>query len=176
MPKVHLKEPGFMYSACGEFTKNKERIHKFKETGDTNYTHKNELDKSCFQHDMAYEDFENLARGTAFDKVLNNKAFNIAKNRKQDGYGRGLASIVYKFFDKNSASGSSVANDEIKQNLQLAEELHKPIIRNFKKIIVYSVFKDNIWSADLADMQLIRNVNKGVRLLLCVIDIFCKYP
>ena len=82
--------------------------------------------------------------------------------------------MIYKFFDKKSA-GSGVANNEIKQNLQLAEELHKPIIRNFKKTTVYSEFKDNLWGADLADTQLIRKPNKGFRFLLCVVDIFSKY-
>ena len=82
--------------------------------------------------------------------------------------------MVYKFFDKKSA-GSGVANNEIKQNLQLAKELHKPIIRNFKKRTVYSGFKDNIWGADLADMQLINKFNKGFRFSLCVFDIFSKY-
>ena len=81
---------------------------------------------------MAYGDFKDLARRAASDKVLRDKAFNIAKNPKYDGYQRGLASMVYKFFDKTSA-GSGVANNEIKQNLQLAKELHKPIIRNFLK-------------------------------------------
>ena len=138
MPKMHLKQLGFTYSACGPFTKNKERIQTFKETGDTSYIYKNELDKACFQHDMAYGDFKDLKRRTASDKILRDKAFNIAKNPKYDGYQRGLASMVYKFFDKKSASlsdksvsGSGVANNEIKQNLQLAEELHKPIIRKF---------------------------------------------
>ena len=83
--------------------------------------------------------------------------------------------MVQKFFDKKSASGSGVVNNKIKQNLQLAEELHKPIIRNFKKKTAYSEFKDNIWGADLADMQLIAKLNKGFRFLLCVIDIFGKY-
>ena len=82
--------------------------------------------------------------------------------------------MVYKFFDKKS-KGIGAANNEIKQNLQLAEELHKPIIRKFKKRKVYSGFKDNIWGADLADMQLISKFNKGFRFLLCVIDIFSKY-
>ena len=80
---------------------------------------------------MAYGDFKNLARRTASNKVLRNKAFNIAKNLKYDGYQRGLASMVYKFFDKKT-SGSGV-NNEIKQNEQLAEELHKPIIKKLKK-------------------------------------------
>ena len=70
MPKVHLKQPGFTYSACGPFAKNKERIQKFKDTGDTSYIYKNELDKACFQHDSAYGDFKDLERITASDKVL----------------------------------------------------------------------------------------------------------
>ena len=78
--------------------KNKERIQKFKETGDTKYIYKNELDKACFQHDMAYGDFKDLARRTASDNVLRDKAFNIAKNSKYDEYQRGLASMVYKIF------------------------------------------------------------------------------
>ena len=82
--------------------------------------------------------------------------------------------MVYKFFDKKS-KGSGVANNEIKQNLQLPKQLHKPIIRNFKKRTVYSGFRDNIWGADLADIQLISKFNKRFRFLLCVIDIFSKY-
>ena len=104
MPKMHLKQPGFTYSACGPFTKNKERIQKFKETGYTNYIYKIELDKACCQHDMAYEDFKDLKRRTFSPKVLKDKAFNIAKIPKYDGYQRGLASMVYKFADENSAS------------------------------------------------------------------------
>ena len=122
---------------------------------------------------MAYGDFKDLARRTASDKILRDKAFNIAKNPKYDGYQRGLASMVYKFFDKKS-KGSGV-NIPLEFNEQLAEELHKPIIRNFKKRTVYSGFKDNIWGADLADMQLISKFNKGFKFLLCVIDSFSKY-
>ena len=98
MPKMHLIQPRFTYSACGPFTKNKERIQKFKETEDTSYIYKNELDKACFQYDMAYGDFKDLKRRTASDNILRDKAFNIAKNPKYDGYQRGLASMVYKFF------------------------------------------------------------------------------
>ena len=133
MPEMHLKQPGFTYSACGPFTKNKERIQKFKETGDTSYIYKNELDKPCFQHDMAYGDFKDLKRRTASDKVLRDKTFNIAKNPKYDGYQRGDASMVQNFFDEKFA-GSGVnmhANNE--HRLDLAEELHKPIIRKLKK-------------------------------------------
>ena len=100
MLEMHLKQPGFTYSACGPFTKNKERIKKYKKTGDTNYIYKNELDKACFQHGMACEDFKDLARRTASDKFLRDKTFNNAKNPKYDGYQRGLASMVDKFFDK----------------------------------------------------------------------------
>ena len=86
MPEMHLKQPGFTYSTCRLFTKNKERIQNFKETRDTNYIYKNEPDKAWFQHDMAYRYFKDLARRTASDKVLRDKAFNIAKNFKYDGY------------------------------------------------------------------------------------------
>ena len=89
MPEMHLKQPGFTYSACGPFTKIKERIQKFKETVDTSYIYKNELNKACFQHDMAYGDFKDLARRTASDSILRDKAPNIAKNPKYDGYQRG---------------------------------------------------------------------------------------
>ena len=139
MPEMHLKQPGFTCSACGQFTKSKERIQKFKETGDTSYIYKNKLDKAFFQHDMVYGDFKDLKRRTASDKILRDKAFNIAKNPKYDGYQRGHASMVYKFFDKKSASftdksvsGGGV-NIPLDFNEQLAEELNKTIIRNFLK-------------------------------------------
>ena len=127
MAEMHLKQPAFTYSTCGLFTKNRKRIQKFKETGDTSYIYKNELDKACFQHDMAYGDFKDLKRRTASDKTLRDKAFNIAKNPKYDGYQRGLASMLYKFFDENS-KGGGIANEP---NYQLANELHKSIIRKF---------------------------------------------
>ena len=172
MPEMYLKQPGFTQSACGPFTKNKERIQKFKETGDTSYIYKNELDKACFQHDMAYVDFKDLAKRTAADKVLRNKAFKIASDKKFDGYQRGLASMVYKFFDKKSQGRGLVNN---KENVQLANELHKRIIRKLKKRKVHSSLRDNIWGADLADMQLLSKYNEGFRFLLCLIGIFGKY-
>ena len=100
MPEMHLKQLQFTYSACGPFTKNKQRIQKFKETGDEKYICRNELNKACFQHDMAYGYLKDLARRTTADKVLRDKAFNIAKDPKYDGYQRGVASMVYKFCDK----------------------------------------------------------------------------
>ena len=102
IPEMHLKQPGFTYSACGPFNKNKEKIQKFKETGDTSYIYKNELDEACFQHGMAYGNFKDLSRRSASDKVSRDKAFNVAKNPKYDGYQTGLASMVYKFFVKKS--------------------------------------------------------------------------
>ena len=129
MPEMHLKQSGFTYSACGLFTKNKERIQKFKETGDTSYIYKSELDKACFQLDMAYGDFKDIARRTASNKVLRDKAFNIAKNPKYNGYQSGIAFMVYKFFDKKSR-GSGV-NIPLEFNEQLAKELYKLIFRNF---------------------------------------------
>ena len=75
---MHLIQPGFTYSARGPFTKKKERIRKLKETADSTYIYKNELDKAYFQHDMAYEDFKDLTRRTASDKLMHDKAFNVS--------------------------------------------------------------------------------------------------
>ena len=112
MPEMHLKQPWFTYSACGPFAKNKGRVQKFKETGDTSYIYKNELDKACFQHDMAYGDFKDIARRTASDKVLREETFNIAKNPKYDGYQTGLTSMVYKFIDRKAkGSGDNIPLD-----------------------------------------------------------------
>ena len=117
-------------------------------------------------------------------KFLLDKAFNIAKDPKYDGYQRGLASMVYKFFDSKVVSpdkeskgcGAKQVNIKLTpQNQQLAEELHKTIIKKFEKRKIHVTFKDNIWDADLADMQLLSRYNKGIRFLLCVYDIFSKY-
>ena len=132
MPEMQLIQPQFTYSACGPFTKHKQRIQNFEETGDTNYIYKNEIDKACFAQDAAYSDSKDLTKRTVADKVLRNKAFNIPKDPKYDGYQRGLASMVYKFFDKKS-EGSGVTAEHVNtklapHNQQLAEELHKLII------------------------------------------------
>ena len=151
MPEMHLRQPQFTYSAWGPFTKHKQRIQKLKETGDTNYIYKNELGKACFAHDAAYSDSKDLTKRTVADKILRNRAFNIAKDPKYDGYQRGLASMVYKFFDKKfalladkSTEGSSVDTKLTAQNRQLAEELHKHIIKKFEKRKVHAAFKDNV--------------------------------
>ena len=186
MPEMHLRQPRFVYSACGPFTRHKERIKKFKQTGDTRYIYRNELDKACFQQDSAYADHKDLINRTKSDKVLRDKAYDIASNPEYDGYQRGLASVVYKFFDKKATaepSGKHVMGSGFKKlrnttkpsSSILADELDQPIIRKFNKRKVYSQFKDNIWGVDLADMQSLNRKNKGIKYLLCAIDLFSKY-
>ena len=120
---------------------------------------------------MAYGKSKDLVKRTQSDKVSKDKAFIIASNPNYDGYQRGLASMVYKFFEKKS-KGSGIANEP---NYQLVNELHKPIIRKFKNREVYSYFRDHIWVVDLADMQLLSKYNKGIKYLLCAMDLFSKY-
>ena len=123
MLEMHLKQPGFTYSACGPFTKKKQRIEKFMQTGNTNlFIYKNELDKACFQHDMAYGKSKDLVKRTQSDKVLKDEAFKIASDPKYDGYQRGLASMVYKFFDKKS-SGSGMYRQCINWQMNFKSEL-----------------------------------------------------
>ena len=141
------------------------------QTRNTEFINKNELDKACFQHDMAYGKSKDFARRTQSDKVLRDKAFEIASNPKYDGYQRGLASMVYTFFDKISSESSVDAEP----NYQLANELHRQIIQIFKRKKVYSSFRDNITVVDLADMQSLIKYNKGIKYLLCAIDLFSKY-
>ena len=94
MPEMHLKQPGFTYSACGLFTKNKEKIEKFMRTGNADFIYKHELDKACFQHQMAYGKSKYLIKRTQSNKVLKDKAFKVASDAKYDGYQRGLASML----------------------------------------------------------------------------------
>ena len=130
-----------------------------------------DLHKACFQHDMAYGKHKDLTKRTKSDKVLRDKVFGIGSTPIYDGYQRGFASMVYKVFDKNS-KGSGIKS---LPNQQLADELHKPIIEKINKRRVYFSVKDNIWGVDLADMQSISKYNKGIRYLLCAIDVFSKY-
>ena len=195
MPEMHLRQPRFVYSACGPFTRHKERIKEFKRTGDTRYIYRNKLDKACFQHDSAYADHKDLINRTEANKVLRDKAYDIASNPKYDGYQRGLASMVYKFFDKKSTADPSSLErtgsgfKKLKNTTKptagpsalarnssiLAHECHKPIIIKFNKRKVYSQFKGNIWGVDLADMQSLSRKNKGIKYLLCAIDLHSKY-
>ena len=127
------------------------------------------------QNDLTYGDSKDLDRRAASDRILRDKAFNIAKNPKYSEYQRGLASMVYKFFDKKT-SGSGIKNNNISnKSEELSEEPNKTIIRKFNKRKAESAFIDNIWDADHADMQLISKFNKRFRFILCVIDIYSKY-
>ena len=146
--------------------------------------------KLVFQHDSAYAGHKDLINRTKSDKVLRDKAYNIASNPEYDGYQKGLASMVYKFFDKKSTAGSTakpsslesigsgfkkLKNTAKSSSSILADELHKPIINKFNKRKVYSQFKDNIWGVDLADMQSLSRKNKVIKYLLCAIDLYRKY-
>ena len=169
MPEMHLRQPQFLYSACGPVTRHKERIKKFKQTGDTRYIYRNELDKACFQHDSAYMGNKDLINRTKSDKVLRDKAYDLASNPENDGYQRGLASIMYTFFDEKSmgsgtAKPSSLERITRDSSLKLADELHKPFIKKFNKRKVYSQFKDNIWGVDLVDMKLLSKQNKVLNI------------
>ena len=117
MPEMHLRQPAITYSACGPFTKYRERINKFINTGDTRFIYRNDLDKAYFQHDSAYSDSKDLIKRTQSDKILRHKAFNIAKNPKYYGYQRELASMVYKCLDKKSR-GSGINKEKKMNSLQ----------------------------------------------------------
>ena len=126
VPEMHLRQQGFTYSACGPFTKNKERIQKFKETGESRYVYQSELDKACFQHDMIYRDFKDVVKITDSDKILHDEAFNIPKNCNYDRYQRRFVSMFYELFDKNTsdyatklANKSAIKNENI-SNKKLA--------------------------------------------------------
>ena len=113
-----------------------------------------------------------MPRRRTVDKVLRDKTFNIAKNPNYDGYQKGLASMVYRFFGKNAVVGA--VKHETIQNKELAKELQKPIIRKFEKRKVHSSFIFNIWGADLADMKLLSKFINRIYFLLWVIDIYSK--
>ena len=165
---LHLKQPGFTYKACKPFTKQCKRIQKIRETGNLKYLYKNELEKACFAHDVAYSDSKNLAKRTISDKILKDRAYEICRNHQCDGYQGALASLIYKFFEKKMGAGVSV-------NEQLAEELHEPVHKKLKRRKVYVRFKGNIWAAYLAEMKSLSSKNKNVNYLLCVIDVSTKY-
>ena len=173
MPEMYLRQPQFVYSACGPFTRHKERIKEFKRTGDTRLLYRNELDKACFKHDAAYAKYEDVDNRLISDQKLRNSAYDIATNPKYDTYQRGLASMVYKLFeskvaplDKKTMSGKANAKhsslERTGNNKILAEELHKSVIKKFNKRKVYSQFRDNIWGVDLADTQ---SLSKKIKVL-----------
>ena len=146
MLQLHLGQPRFTYSVCGPFTKHLKSIQKFRETGYFKFSIWNELDQTCFAHDATCSDRRNLAIRTISVKILKEKAYEIALILKYDWYQKELASIVFKFFDQKTGSAASV-------NEEIAQELHKPVIKKFRRRKVYARFKENIWAADLAEME-----------------------
>ena len=137
MQEMHLRQPQFVYSACDTFTRHKERIKEFTRTSNTRYIYRNELDKACFQHDSAYADHKDLINRTNSEKVLRDKAYNIASNPEYNAYQRSLASMAYKLFDKKSMGSVFVKDTTKPSSLErsssiLANELHK---RDLKKLI-----------------------------------------
>ena len=129
---MHLRQPRFTYSACEPSGKNKERIQKFKEAGYLRYIIKNKLHKACFQHGKACGDFKDLTRRTASDKILRDKALNVAKNPKYDGCQRGFASLIYKIFDKKS-SGGGIKNKIVSNKELIIRRITQTIYRKIRK-------------------------------------------
>ena len=126
--EMHLRQPGFTYSACDPFIKNKKRIKKFKDTGDSRYIYQNELDKACLQRDVVYGDFKDLNRRATADKVLHDKASNFDKKPKYDRYQRRLASMVYTFFDKKTSGAvATLANKSSFKNEIISNYLTKDL-------------------------------------------------
>ena len=142
MPEMHLRQPRFVYSACGPFTRHKERIKEFKSTGDSRLLYRKELDKACFKHDAAYAKYKDVEDRLISDQKLRNSAYDIASNPIYDGYQRGLASILYKFFDSKVApltmSGKGIKIIKFYRksyiNLLLKNLLKEKYIRNLKII------------------------------------------
>ena len=149
-PQMYLRQPRFVYSACGPFTIHKERIKDFKRTGNINLLYRNALDIACFKHDAAYAKYKDVERRSIADDKLKS-------NPEYDDYQRSLASMVYKFFNSKVAPrNKTIPGKGTKEvNKILAEELHKPFIRKFNQRKVYSQFKDNISGVGLADKRLL---------------------
>ena len=143
--------------------------------GKLSHIAKNKLDAACFQHDSAYNEYKDSLNRKKSDVVLKNKALKIATDPKVNGYQRRLAAMVYKFFNKRKKRlGLNIVKNSLNNKI-LSEELHKRIIKIFKRRKVYSSFKDNTWGIDLADISLISKFSKGIKYLLCVIDLFSRY-
>ena len=147
MPEMHLRQPRFVYSGCGSFTRHKERIKVFKRTGNINLLYRNALDKACLKHDAAYAKYKDVENRLIANDKLKNSSYDIASNPDYDGYQRGLASMLYKFFNsKVTPHKKTISGKGTKEvNKILAEELHKHVIRKFNKRKVYLQFKDSIY-------------------------------
>ena len=151
IPELHLRQPGFSYSALGPFKKHHQRIKTFKETVDFNYIFKKEMDEACFAHYAAYSDSKDLGKETISDKILKDRAYEIPINSKYNGYQRELTSMGYKIFDKKTGSGAiATSKATTSLNVELTQELHTP---KFKRRKTCAKFKGNIWAPDLHKME-----------------------
>ena len=163
MLETNLKHPGFTYSACGPFTRSKSLC-------------KPEIKilfmkMNSIRLDTAHGKSEDLIKRTQSDKVLRGKASKIANDAKFDGYQRGLASIVSKFFENNLVEVVLLINQIFNWQMNFINQFFK---KN-KKIKVCSSFRVNIWGVDLADMELLRKYNKRIKYSLCAIDILLMH-
>ena len=165
MPEMHLKQPGFNYSASGPFTKNKERIEKFMQTG-KNFIYKNELDKACFQHDMVHGKSKDLTKRTQSDNVLRDKAFKITNDPKYNGYQRGLASMIKSLVEV------VLTLDQI---ISLLMNFIVRLLENLGDKKSIHLLETKFGGVDLADMQSLGKYNIRIKYLLCAIDFFSKY-
>ena len=145
MPEMHLWDPKVKkHSVCGPFTRHQQRINDFIKDGKISDIAKNKLDAACFQHDSAYNKYKNSLNRKKSDVVLKTKALKIATDPKVNGYQRSFAAMVYKFFNEKTKGMGIEYGNRFPENEILAKELHRNIIRNFKRRKVYSSFKDNI--------------------------------
>ena len=149
--KLYLRQPRFTCNACRHL------LNSVK--GGLKHIYRIELDKTSFAHDSAYSDSKDLAKRTVSDKILKGRAYEVAINRKYDGYQRALATIVYKFANEKRGS-TAIVNEE------LLQELHKPASQRINRCRVYARFKDNIWTADLAEMSSLSSKNRGKTVLV----------
>ena len=175
--KLHWIQVGlFTYSACCEFNKHRERIQKLLRRVYLNHIYKNRLDKTCFAPDAAYSDKNDSGNRTVSDKVLRDRAYEIATNSICDGYERGLASMAYKFLTRRQGLGAiTTSKAKARVNEKPAQILYTPVIKKFKRRKDYAKSKDNVWAADLVEMGSQSSFYHGVKYLLCVIDVFTKH-
>ena len=163
MLETNLKQPGFTYSACGQFTRSKSLC---KPEIKYLFTKMNSI-----RLDTAYGKSEDLVKRTQSNKILRDKESKIANDRKFDGYQRGLASMVYKLFENNQVELVLLMNQSFNWQMNFINQLFKKL-KNRK---VYSSFRHNIWVVDLAGIQSLSKYNERIKYSLCTIDIFSKY-
>ena len=145
------------------------------ETGDTRYIYKNNLDKACFQHDMAYNKYKYLDKRTQSDKNLKDNALKIAVNPRYNEYERGLASMVYKFFFDKKSKGAGLKKHKQLKVMSFINQLLKTLKKGKCILPIKKILPINIWGVDLADMQLINKHKKWIKYLLCAINLYSKY-